>query len=78
MESMRKYDTRWTEEVGTDYTTLPSLVAFAFIIKNNEKPLKDFKQRSNMIRSDLWKAHRERMDHRVEKNSEGLSKTLLK
>lgn len=34
-----------------DYTTLPRLVTLVFIVKNNEKPLKDFSR--GVISSDL-------------------------
>lgn len=42
-----------------DYTTLPSLVTLVFIVKDNEKPLKDFSR--GVIASDLiWEKLTER------------------
>lgn len=42
-----------------DYTTLPRLVTLVFIVKDNEKPLKDFSR--GVISSDLiWEKLTER------------------
>lgn len=40
-DCVRERDTRLIGEVGTDYTILPGLVGLVFIVKDNEKPLKD-------------------------------------
>lgn len=66
----------WRDKHGL-YTIRPGLVFWIFIVKDNEKTVKDLKQRNNIIRSNLWKAQRERMDHNVEKNSVMTNKTQI-